>query len=124
MISSGQVFAQGGLCFTSADKGIRDQAVSRIKGLIDLAEHFGAIVNIGRVRGPIAAEDTYADSEKRFLEALDVVAAYAEPKGILIAVEPVNRYEINFINSVAEAYAIVQKLGSTQCQDPARHRST
>jgi sugar phosphate isomerase/epimerase len=110
MISSGQVFAQGGLCFTSSDKDVRDQAISRIKGLIDLAEHFGAIVNIGRVRGPIAPDDTYIEAEKRFLDCLDTVAAYAEPKGILIAVEPVNRYEINFINSVDEAYQIVQKL--------------
>jgi sugar phosphate isomerase/epimerase len=110
MISSGQVYAQGGLCFTSSDAHIRDQAVSRIKGLIDLAEHFGAIVNIGRVRGPIAPADSYEDSENRFLECLDAVAAYAEPKGTLVAVEPVNRYEINFINSVDEAYQIVQKL--------------
>lgn len=110
MISSGQVYAQGGLCFTSADSDIRAQAVSRIKGLIDLAEHFGAIVNIGRVRGPVAPGDSYAESEKRFLESLDTVADYAGSKGIVVAVEPVNRYEINFINSVEQAYAIIQKL--------------
>jgi len=110
MISSGQVFAQGGLCFTHADKNIREQAITKIKGLIDLAVHFNAIVNIGRVRGPVAPGDTYAEAEKRFLDSLDNVAAYAEPKDVMVAVEPVNRYEINFINSVEEAYKIIRKL--------------
>lgn len=110
MISSGQVYAQGGLCFTHVNKNIREQAIAKIKGLIDLAVHFNAIVNIGRVRGPVAPDDSYTEAEKRFLESLDEVAAYAEPKGILVAVEPVNRYEINFINSVEEAYKIIGKL--------------
>ncbi len=110
MISSGQVYAQGGLCFTSSDNNVRQTAIDRIKGLIDLAEHFGSIVNIGRVRGPIEEDKPYEDSEKRFLDSLESVAAYAEPKGIVIAVEPVNRYEINFINSVTEACEVISKL--------------
>lgn len=111
MISSGQVFAQGGLCFTHADKEIRGEAVAKLNGLIDLAAHFNAIVNIGRVRGPVFPDDPYEKAEARFLESLDEVAAYAAPKGVTVAVEPVNRYEINFINSVEEAYKIIGKLG-------------
>ena len=110
MISSGQVYAQGQLCFTSPDPAIRAQAVSRIKGLVDLAEVFGSMVNIGRVRGPVEEGEPYENSEKRFLESLEEVALYAEPKGVVIAVEPVNRYEINFINRVDEAYALCRKL--------------
>jgi sugar phosphate isomerase/epimerase len=110
MISSGQVYAQGNLCFTSPEKNIREEAKSRIKGLIDLAEHFGAMVNIGRVRGPIASSEPYENSEKRFLDSMDDVAAYAEPKGVIIAVEPVNRYEINFLNRVDQAAEICGKI--------------
>ena len=113
MISSGQVYAQGQLCFTSPDPNIRSKAISRIKGLIDLAEVFGSMVNIGRVRGPVEENEPYENSEKRFLESLEDVALYAEPKGVVIAVEPVNRYEINFINRVDEAYALCGKLGRT-----------
>jgi sugar phosphate isomerase/epimerase len=110
MISSGQVYAQGGLCFSSPDEAIRTQAVARIKGLIDLAERFGSMVNIGRVRGPVETDEPYENSENRFLESLDEVARYAAPKGVLVAVEPVNRYELNFINNVSEAYDVISKL--------------
>lgn len=110
MISSGQVYAQGQLCFTSPDKAVRVQAVSRIKGLIDIAEKFRAMVNIGRVRGPYFDDVPAADSEGRFLESLSEVAAYAQPKGVVVAVEPVNRYEINFINRVGQAYEVISRL--------------
>ncbi|MCJ7563108.1 MAG: sugar phosphate isomerase/epimerase [Candidatus Aminicenantes bacterium] len=111
MISSGQVFAEGGLCFTSPDRAVRDKAISRIKGLIDQAQRFRSMVNIGRVRGPLEPGEARRDSEDRFLEALDDVAQYAEPKGVDIALEPVNRYEINFINRVEEAVEIIDRLG-------------
>lgn len=109
MISSGQVYAQGNLCFSSPDKCVRDEAVRRIKGLVDLAEHFQSMVNIGRVRGPVE-KDNRQESEKRFLNSLEEVALYAEPKSVTIAVEPVNRYEINFINRVDEAAEIIGRI--------------
>jgi sugar phosphate isomerase/epimerase len=111
MISSGQVFAQGGLCFTSPDRGIRNQALACIKELVDVASGFGAMVNIGRVRGPAETGKAYPDSEKRFLDCLDEAAGYARPKGVEIAIEPVNRYELNFVNRVEEASDLLKKLG-------------
>jgi sugar phosphate isomerase/epimerase len=110
MISSGQVYAQGNLCFSSPDADVQKEAIDRIMGLIDIADHFNAMVNIGRVRGPVAEGQAYEDAEQRFLECLDKVALYAEPKGVVIAVEPVNRYEINFINNVSEAYEVISKI--------------
>ncbi len=111
MISSGQVFAEGGLCFTHPDPPLRSRAVARIKGLIDQAERFRSMVNIGRVRGPITPGLPRADSEARFLEAMDEIARYAEPAGVVIALEPVNRYEINFLNRVEEAVDLIDRLG-------------
>jgi sugar phosphate isomerase/epimerase len=111
MISSGQVFAEGGLCFTSPDRKTRGRAVSRIKGLIDTAGRFRSMVNIGRVRGPLEPGQPRRVSEDRFLDALKEVAVYAEPKGVVIALEPVNRYEINFINRLEEAAEMIDRLG-------------
>ncbi len=111
MISSGQVFAEGGLCFTHPDPDFRARAIARIKGLIDQAGRFGAMVNIGRVRGPVEAGPARSGSEGRFLDAMDEVARYAEPRGVVIALEPVNRYEINFLNRVDEAVEMLGRLG-------------
>jgi sugar phosphate isomerase/epimerase len=111
MISSGQVFAEGGLCFTSPDSAVRGRAVSRVKGLVDAAVRFGAMVNIGRVRGPLEPGRPRAVSEVRFLEAMGEVADYAGSQGVVIALEPVNRYEIDFINRVEEAVEMIERLG-------------
>jgi sugar phosphate isomerase/epimerase len=111
MISSGQVFAEGGLCLTSRDRDVRDKATSRLEGLIDQAERFGAMVNIGRVRGPLQPGESPRDSIARFLEVMEELARYAEPKGVTLALEPVNRYEINFINRVEEAAELLGRLG-------------
>ncbi len=111
MISTGQVFADGGLSFTHPDPRLREAAIARVKELVEVADRFRSMVNIGRVRGPVETGPARGDSEKRFLEALDAVAAHAEPRGITIAVEPVNRYELNFINRVDEAAEIIGRLG-------------
>ncbi len=111
MISSGQVFAEGGLCFTSPEQDIRDRAVSRIKRLIDAAARFRSMVNIGRVRGPLEPGKPSRLAEDRFLGAMKDVADYAATHGVVIAVEPVNRYELDFVNRLEEAAELIDRLG-------------
>ena len=57
-------------------------------------------MNIGRVRGPIEAGDSRETAEARFLDGIRECADHADPLGISIVLEPVNRYELNYINSV------------------------
>lgn len=109
MISSGQVYAQGNICLSSPNEDIRKEAISRMKNLVDVAEQFGSMVNIGRVRGPIETSEPYEKSEERFIESLQLLALYAEAKDVQIALEPVNRYELNFINNLDEAQQIIHK---------------
>ncbi len=111
MISSGQVFAEGGLCFTSPEQGVRDRAVSRIKGLIDAASGFHSMVNIGRVRGPLEPRKPRRQAEDRFIGAMKDVSDYAGEHGVIVAVEPVNRYEIDFVNRLEEAAEMIDRLG-------------
>ena len=65
---------------------------------------------MGRVRGFIAEGETAEIAEGRFAEAVREIAAYARPKGVDLILEPVNRYEINFINSVDEGAALMERL--------------
>lgn len=39
------------------------------------------------------------------------VADYAEKRGVTIILEPVNRYEIDYINSVDQGAELVRKMG-------------
>lgn len=108
-ISTGQVFADGGLMLTDEDPKIRGQAKDIFKEFIDLAEIFGKTVNIGRVRGQIGnrpkpyVEDLFVEISKELCE-------YARPKNVTLILEPVNRYEIDFINTVDEGVELLKKV--------------
>jgi 5-keto-L-gluconate epimerase len=108
-ISTGQVYADGGLMFTQEDKSKREQVKTIFREFIDLAENFGKIVNIGRVRGQIGNRPK-AHVEDLFIEVARELCAYALPKKVTLILEPVNRYEIDFINSVEEGVQLMEKV--------------
>ena len=108
-ISTGQVFASRGLMFTDEDKERREALYEDFTKFIDLASDFGGLVNVGRVRGTIAGRDkNYAES--LFLELMNKVLDYAEPRGVTILLEPVNRYEIDYINTADEGGELIRKI--------------
>ncbi len=109
-ISTGQVFAVLGLYLTHPDAGARRQAIEVFRGLIDLAADFAPIINVGRARGFVAEGQTRQDAERLFVEAATPIVEYALGKGVTFIIEPVNRYEINFINSVDEGRLLLSKL--------------
>ena len=110
-ISSGQVFAADHLYFTHPNPAVRDQAVERIVDMIRLAAQFGAKVNTGRVRGLIHEGESLEIACRRYLDCIQRCADVAEPLGVDLIVEPVNRYEINFINNCTEGLEIVRASG-------------
>ncbi|MBB6217285.1 sugar phosphate isomerase/epimerase [Anaerosolibacter carboniphilus] len=109
-ISTGQVFAALGLYFTHPDRVVRERAIEVFNGLIYLAKDFGKIINVGRTRGFIAEGQTYEQAEKLFLDTAERICETAEKNGVTIILEPVNRYEINFINSLDEGAELASKL--------------
>lgn len=109
-ISSGQVFAADNLYFTHPDSAIRDAAVNRIIEMIRLAAEFGSKVNTGRVRGSIPDGEAPEQAYQRYVDCLNRCADVAEPLGVELIVEPVNRYEVNFINNCTEGLEIVRAI--------------
>ena len=108
-ISSGQVWAARALCFTEEDPEKREELRKTFRGFIDLASDFGQIVNIGRTRGSIGSKDP-ALAHELFFDMAHDLADYAQARGVDLILEPVNRYEIDFINSLDEAAALLDRL--------------
>ena len=108
-ISTGQVYADEGLMFTETDTVKRERVTGIFKELIDLASDFGQLVNIGRVRGQIG-NLAKSEAEFLFLEIARELCDYAHPKGVTLILEPVNRYEIDFINNVEEGVELMKKV--------------
>lgn len=109
-ISTGQVFAARSLMFTDEDREKREALYRDFTGFIDLASDFGGLVNVGRVRGTIGNRRR-EEAENLFLDGMNRVLDYAEKRGVTIILEPVNRYEIDYINTVDEGSRLVRKVG-------------
>jgi sugar phosphate isomerase/epimerase len=110
-ISTGQVFASLGLYFTHPDATVRKKVLEVFTGLINLARDFGKLVNVGRVRGFSAEGQTREETERLFLDMTGRLCDLAGPLGVTLIIEPVNRYEINFINNLDEGSELLRKLG-------------
>lgn len=110
-ISTGRVFAERKVWFTHPDRAIREEAVETVTGLAGLAAQFGAMVNVGRARGYVHEGESRETAVERFLECMGECARAAARLGVEIVLEPVNRYETNFINSVPEALEMLARLG-------------
>jgi len=112
-ISTGQVFAETGYMFTDSDEHRRDTLRKIFKDFIDLASDYGNLVNIGRVRGKIINNDSSKGCESRFIDMAKDLCEYALKKNVTLILEPVNRYELNFINNLKDGVELINKVNST-----------
>ena len=112
-VSTGRVFAEQGVWLTHPDGSVRRRAVEILTALVDVAAELGAPrVNIGRVRGGVHGGDSPEAAEGRFFEGIGLCADHAAQRDITIVLEPVNRYEIDYVNSVLpDGIDVVRRLG-------------
>ena len=108
-ICTGEVYGQDGLSFADPDPARRALARQRMHAAMDLAGEYGAMVNVGRLRGRfvegVARDQTLAWIGEAIAEALD------RTQGVPVVLEPVNRQYANCLMTTAEALAFVRGLG-------------
>ena len=107
-IGTGQAFGEEGLSFTHPEVSVRRQAIERIKLHIGLAKKLGAVIIIGLIRGRRGTNVNEGQAEEWLIEALRECAL--ENNSVKLAVEPINRYETNLINTAASAMKLVEKV--------------
>lgn len=110
-ISTGLVYAQRGLYMTHPDSTVRQKTVDTFLGLIDLAAEWGGLLNIGRARGFVDCTQSRQYARGLFEECINALLPRAEQCGVTLLIEPVNRYETNFVNSLDDAAEILDGLG-------------
>lgn len=103
--------ARDGLFLSAADDAVRAEAIRRICEIIPLASEIGGMVSIGLVRGSRQPQDSPEAFEARFLESCEKLLKVAQPAGVVLLIEPINRYEINTINSVQEGMDFIRRSG-------------
>jgi len=112
-IGTGQAFVEEGLSLTANDPDLRRQTRERLKLQLELSAQWNAWVIIGLIRG--APKKDEKDAALRLLgEELAWLCDQAKKAGSPgLALEPLNRYETSIIVTVAEAAALIEKIGAS-----------
>jgi len=119
-IGTGQAWGEEGLSYTDPDPDVRAAAIERTKSHIPLAAQLGAafgepgrtVIIIGLLRGIIKPGVDHALAMEWLVEALQECCAAAQPYGVRIALEPLNRYETSLIANVAEGMDLIERVGT------------
>jgi sugar phosphate isomerase/epimerase len=115
-IGTGQAWGEEGLSFTDPDPAIRRAAIERVKSHVPVAARFSAerpaAIIIGLVRGIVKPGVDHTQAMDWLVEALRECSLAAEPFGVRLALEPINRYETTLINSVAQGLDLIERVGA------------
>jgi sugar phosphate isomerase/epimerase len=112
-LATGQGCIHDQLCLANKDPALFQEAVKRLEAIIDLAAKLGADVIIGGVRGKLGGSIEEQETQRsRAMEGFTACDRHAEERGVRLLIEPINRYETNFINNASEAIEFIQATGS------------
>lgn len=97
--------AGDGLSLSHAEPEVRARTIERVRGHIEFAAEVGSAVTIGSLSGK-------SGDRRLLLESLARLCALGAPHGVTVLLEPLNRYECDFINRLADVAAIAAEVGA------------
>lgn len=99
----------------SSDKKIREQTIAYLIKCIDYAKFISAklVIVVPAAVSKLAPSLSKKEDWKNSVKAVQEVAKYAEKKDILLAIEPINRYETYLVNSVQDALGYAREVNSS-----------
>jgi D-psicose/D-tagatose/L-ribulose 3-epimerase len=110
---------------SSRDLVIEDQDVvvatqAYLHACVRMAARVGASVVAGPIYAPVGRTWHLDPGDRRqtigrLVEALKPAADDAAKHGVVLAVEPLNRYETSLINTVEQALEVIEAVGSPGC---------
>lgn len=101
--------APAGLSITSADAGLRARTLDVIERLVGLAADLGASL---LVHGSPGQRQVAAPGDaERAEEAMAMAGAWAAGHGVTYCLEPLDAGQTNWCTTVAEAAAVVRRIG-------------
>ena len=101
---------------SSDDEEIRDKGIKYLKGCIDLAAEVGSPYVSGPMysatgKTRLLTQEKRAEQFELAVKNLREVGKYAATKGVGLAIEPLNRFETDLINTLEQGVALCEKIG-------------
>jgi 5-keto-L-gluconate epimerase len=112
VISTGQAWIEERLSFTSPDAKVREAAVDRIRQHIALAARMNTMVMLGLIRGKWVEGVAHEQAMTWLVEALRECASASGRAGVRLVIEPINRFEADFIHSARDGLALLERIGA------------
>jgi sugar phosphate isomerase/epimerase len=98
------------LRLTDPDANVRAKARAFIADIIDFAGGFGAPAIIGSMQGRSGGTVERNQALAWLAEALEQLGPRAHARGVPLLIEPLNRYETNLLNTVADGLSLLNSL--------------
>jgi sugar phosphate isomerase/epimerase len=99
-VGTGAGWVRHKLHLVHPDATNRKRAVDFVRSIIDAGAEFGAPAIIGSLQGRWG-DGVTADTARGWLTtAIDELAEHASRRGVMLLVEPLNRYETNMLNTL------------------------
>lgn len=97
-----------------ADAQVRESSVKYIKDCITMVKELAGreMTIVPSQVGKVAAMDTPEQEWKWAVEGLREIYAHSEKAGVLMALEPLNRFETNFLNRHDQALLLAAEVGA------------
>lgn len=96
------------------DKSEREEAINYVKKCVDLAK--GVKARSVLIVPSLVGRPTFFENKKtdlsRATESIAQAAKYAENNGIILTIEPINRYEVGLINSINDAIKLAERINN------------
>jgi sugar phosphate isomerase/epimerase len=99
-----------GFTLTDPDPEIRKKAISFISTMISFGARFHAPAIIGSMQGNVVAGVERETAFQWLAEGLTILGTQAKKEGVQLIYEPLNRYETNLLNKLAEAANFIHSL--------------
>jgi D-psicose/D-tagatose/L-ribulose 3-epimerase len=103
----------------SGDPSIRDAAVAHLDRVMECGQQFGCEIVCGPIHSAIGVFSGTGPTEEEFkygVETLQRAAEKAQARGIKLAVEYLNRFEIYFLNTAAQTVRLVRAVNHPYCK--------
>ena len=103
------------------DAAIRQNGMAYIRGCVDLCSAIGITNLVGPIYSAVGRtwqqtpEDRARDLDL-LVANLKELSAYAHERGVVLCIEPLNRFETSFINLAEQAVEVVDRVDSPACQ--------
>jgi sugar phosphate isomerase/epimerase len=91
---------------------VRARAAARLEAHLVPARRLGALLIVGLIHGSIPAGVDREQAMEWLLAGLGRVSRQARELGVRIVIEPINRYESNWLNTVGEVMDLIRRLGA------------